>query len=205
MHSLHWTKSSLNVSVKMSFHRIDGVHVIVSVLASIVVGRGFDSRLGQMRRYVIGIHCFSTKHPMLRCHEQTATAWHGVGIMSAIAVKHLIVEHCFKRDSTYTGRFQHHTTAACGQGKMEQVYTHLLIACKTHKFVWHSNMLVNSNVYSTPPICWFWLVRLQYKLSKALVNSNTFNIKYKYSSLYDTAICWSTVMFTSAHQSVPFD
>jgi hypothetical protein len=33
------------------------VHVIVSVLASIVVGRGFESRLGQMRRYVIGIRC----------------------------------------------------------------------------------------------------------------------------------------------------
>jgi hypothetical protein len=50
--------------------------------------------------------------------------------MYLIAVKRLIVERCFKRDSTYTTRFQHHTTAACGPGKMEQVYTHLLIASK---------------------------------------------------------------------------
>ena len=55
MHSLGQIK--LEVSVKKPFYRIDGVHVIVSVLASIVVGRGFESRLGQMRRYLIGIRC----------------------------------------------------------------------------------------------------------------------------------------------------
>ena len=55
MHSLGQIK--LEVSVKKLVYRIDGVHVIVSVLASIVVGRGFESRLGQMRRYVIGIRC----------------------------------------------------------------------------------------------------------------------------------------------------
>ena len=35
---------------------------MVSVLASSVVDRGFESRLGQTKNYKIGICCFSVKH-----------------------------------------------------------------------------------------------------------------------------------------------
>ena len=40
--------------------------VMVSVLASSVVDRGFDPRSGQTKDYEIGICCFSAKHPTLR-------------------------------------------------------------------------------------------------------------------------------------------
>ena len=43
---------------------IDGV--VVSVPASIVVDRGFASRLGQTKDYKIGICCFSAKDAALR-------------------------------------------------------------------------------------------------------------------------------------------
>jgi hypothetical protein len=36
------------------------------VLASSVVDRGFESRLGQIKDYEIGICCFSVKHAALR-------------------------------------------------------------------------------------------------------------------------------------------
>ena len=40
--------------------------IIVSMLASSVVDRGFESRRGQTKDYKIGICCFSTKHTELR-------------------------------------------------------------------------------------------------------------------------------------------
>ena len=43
---------------------IDGA--IVSVLASGVVDRGFDSRSGHTKDYKIGVYCFSAKHTALR-------------------------------------------------------------------------------------------------------------------------------------------
>ena len=39
---------------------------MVSVLASSVVDREFESRLGQTKDYTIGICCFSAKHAVLR-------------------------------------------------------------------------------------------------------------------------------------------
>jgi hypothetical protein len=39
---------------------------MVSVLASSVADRGFESRSGQTKDYKIGICCFSAKHPTLR-------------------------------------------------------------------------------------------------------------------------------------------
>ena len=45
-------------------NRIGGV--MVSVLASSVVDRGFEPRLGQTKDYQIGICCFSAKHAALR-------------------------------------------------------------------------------------------------------------------------------------------
>ena len=46
------------------FNRIGGV--IVRVLASSVVDRGFQPRSGQTKDYEIGICCFSAKHATLR-------------------------------------------------------------------------------------------------------------------------------------------
>ena len=40
--------------------------VMVSVLASSVVDRGFEPRSGQTKDYKIGIYCFSAKHAALR-------------------------------------------------------------------------------------------------------------------------------------------
>jgi hypothetical protein len=45
-------------------NRIGGV--MVSVLASIAVNRGFEPRSGQIKDYEIGICCFSAKHAALK-------------------------------------------------------------------------------------------------------------------------------------------
>ena len=45
-------------------HRIGGV--MVSVLASSAVDRGFEARSGKTKDYTIGICCFSAKHAALR-------------------------------------------------------------------------------------------------------------------------------------------
>jgi hypothetical protein len=45
-------------------HRIGGV--MVSVLASSAVDRGFEPRSGQTKDYKIGICCFSARHAALR-------------------------------------------------------------------------------------------------------------------------------------------
>ena len=45
-------------------HRIDDV--MVSVLASSAVDRGFEPRSGQTKDYTIGMCCFSDKHAALR-------------------------------------------------------------------------------------------------------------------------------------------
>jgi hypothetical protein len=47
-------------------HRIGGTGVMVGVLASSAVDRGFEPRSGQTKDYKIGICCFSTKHAALR-------------------------------------------------------------------------------------------------------------------------------------------
>ena len=47
----------------MRFNRIDGV--MVSVLASSAVERGFEHRSGQTKDYKIGMCCFSAKHTAL--------------------------------------------------------------------------------------------------------------------------------------------
>ena len=48
----------------MSENRVGGV--MLSVLASCAVDRGFEPRSGQTKDYKIGICCFSTKHAALR-------------------------------------------------------------------------------------------------------------------------------------------
>ena len=52
------------LKVVMNANRIGGV--MVSVLASSVVDRGFELRLGEAKDYKTGICCFSVKHTELR-------------------------------------------------------------------------------------------------------------------------------------------
>ena len=54
-------------------NRIDGV--MISVLASSVVDRGFEPRLGQTKDYTIGTCCFSSKHAALRSKSKDWLAW----------------------------------------------------------------------------------------------------------------------------------
>ena len=60
-HSCDKVYSRGNINQK---HRIGGV--MVSVLASSAVDRGFEPRSGQTKDYQIGICCFSAKHASLR-------------------------------------------------------------------------------------------------------------------------------------------
>jgi hypothetical protein len=52
------------VGLTVKQNRIGGV--IISVLTSSAVDRGFEPRSGQTKDYKIGICCFSTKHAALR-------------------------------------------------------------------------------------------------------------------------------------------
>ena len=49
--------------LQIKFDRIDGV--MVSVVTSSAVDRGFEPRSGQSTEYKIGICCFSAKHAAL--------------------------------------------------------------------------------------------------------------------------------------------
>ena len=49
-----------------SIHHNRIVGVIISMLASSAVDRGFEPRLGKTKDYEIGICCFSAKQPALR-------------------------------------------------------------------------------------------------------------------------------------------
>ena len=49
-----------------SIHHNRIVGVIISMLASSAVDRGFEPRSGQTKDYEIGICCFSAKQPVLR-------------------------------------------------------------------------------------------------------------------------------------------
>ena len=49
--------------------------VMVSVLVSSAVDRGFKPRLGQTKDYKIGIYCFSAKHTALRRKSKDWLAW----------------------------------------------------------------------------------------------------------------------------------
>ena len=52
------------LTLHLDTHHIGGV--IVRVLASSVVDRGFEPRSGKTKDYAIGICCFSAKHIALR-------------------------------------------------------------------------------------------------------------------------------------------
>ena len=65
-------------------NRLGGV--IVNVLASSVVNRGFEFRSGKTKDYKIGMCCFSANHAALRL---------GIGIMSPNGPTCLSVYYCF--------------------------------------------------------------------------------------------------------------
>jgi hypothetical protein len=54
-------------------NRIGGV--MVSVLASSAIDRGFEHRSGQTKDCKIGICCFSAKHAVLRSKSKDWLAW----------------------------------------------------------------------------------------------------------------------------------
>jgi hypothetical protein len=63
----HWLSTEKRlycIQFQTYFHRIGGV--MVSVLTSSTVDRGFKPRSGQTKDYKIGICCFSVKHAELR-------------------------------------------------------------------------------------------------------------------------------------------
>ena len=66
------------VIVLSVLHRFTRNHiggVMVSVLASSAVDRGFEPRSGQTKDYKICICCFSAKHAALRRKSQDWLAW----------------------------------------------------------------------------------------------------------------------------------
>jgi hypothetical protein len=70
-------------------HRIGGV--MVCVLASSAVDRGFESQSGQTKDYTIGICCVSAKH----YGERAKIGWLGIRIMCPIGVTFLPADCCF--------------------------------------------------------------------------------------------------------------
>ena len=72
---IFWTSTHFLITVKHVFnkHRIGGV--IVSVLASSAVDRGFEPRSGQTIEYKIDICCFSAKQTALRRKSKDCLAW----------------------------------------------------------------------------------------------------------------------------------
>ena len=71
-------------------NRIGGV--MVSVLVSSAVDRGFESRSGQTKDYKIGICCFSAKHAALR---RKSRDWLEIIIMCPSGATCLPVDCCF--------------------------------------------------------------------------------------------------------------
>ena len=64
--------------VLTSQNHISGI--MVSVLTSSAVDRGFESRSGQTKDYKIGICCFSTKHAVLRSQGKDGLAQNQVNV-----------------------------------------------------------------------------------------------------------------------------
>ena len=58
--------------------------VLISVLASSAVDRGFERRSGQTKNYKSGICCFSAKHAALG--ERAKSGWLGIRIMCPTGV-----------------------------------------------------------------------------------------------------------------------
>jgi hypothetical protein len=64
---------TLEINIIIIVNRIGGV--IISVLASTVIDRGFESRSGHIKDYKIDICCFSAKHATLKRKSKDWLAW----------------------------------------------------------------------------------------------------------------------------------
>ena len=78
--------------ILIDFNRISGV--MVSMLASSAVDRGFEPRSGQAKDYKIGICCFSAKHAAL-IGERAKTGWLGIGVICPSEATCLLADCCF--------------------------------------------------------------------------------------------------------------
>jgi hypothetical protein len=78
-------------------NRIGGV--MVSVLTSSAVDRGFEPRSGQTKNYKIGMCCFSAKHAALR--RKSKTGWLGIRIMCPSGATFLSADCCFNELALY--------------------------------------------------------------------------------------------------------
>ena len=67
--------------------------VMVSVLVSSAVDRGFDPRSGQTKDYEIGICCFSVKHTVLERKNKDGLV--GIRIMCLSGATCLTADYCF--------------------------------------------------------------------------------------------------------------
>ena len=76
----------------MQYNRI-GV-VMVSVLKSSAVDRGFNPQSGQTKDYEIGICCFSAKHVALRRKSKDWLAWNrdNVSEWSDMSIRRLLFQ-----------------------------------------------------------------------------------------------------------------
>jgi hypothetical protein len=66
MFDICFSKPYQNLSTPVLIYKSHIGGVMVCVLVSIVVDRGFELRSGQTKDYKIGICCFSAKHAALR-------------------------------------------------------------------------------------------------------------------------------------------
>ena len=67
--------------------------VMVSVLASTVIDRWFEPRLGKSKDFNVGICCFSAKHAALR--RQSKDCWLGIRIMCPSGATCQLEDCCF--------------------------------------------------------------------------------------------------------------
>jgi len=65
---------------------------MVSMLASSVVDRGFQFRLGQTKDYNIGICCFSTKHAALRSKNKDWLARNNLSEWGDMPIRRLLFQ-----------------------------------------------------------------------------------------------------------------
>jgi hypothetical protein len=69
--------------------------IMVSVLASSAVDRGFEPWLVKTKDYEIGICCFSAKHAAFNLGERAKTGWLGIRIMCPSGATYLPADCCF--------------------------------------------------------------------------------------------------------------
>ena len=88
-----WRSYNISLSqVCLPNHTSEG-SVVVSVLTSSAVDRGFETRSVPTKDYKIGICCFSFKHTTLR--RKSKTGWLGIRIMCQSVATCLSTNCCF--------------------------------------------------------------------------------------------------------------